>query len=145
MSEVLICIKGAQQQGDEQENIELMTQGKVERKDGCHIITYEDVEQQGSSSVTVITVCDKVVTMERTGYLDTHFVFETGKTYTTSYNTPFGSLDVSLYPTLVEAKVENGQGKIELEYVLSIAGAQIVNRLNVSYAAEEAPSREMLQ
>ena len=129
MSEVLLHIKGSQLQGEDSDSIELTTQGELQYGDnGC-------TEGEGESIRTEMCVADRVVTMQKKGAVDAQFIFELGKTFITSYKTPFGDLDVSLLPTLVDAKVERDQGKIELEYVLNIAGAEIVNRLHLSYTS----------
>ena len=135
MSEVLLHIKGSQLQGEDSDSIELTTQGELQYGDNGCTLAYEETEGEGESIRTEICVADRVVTMHKKGAVDAQFIFELGKTFITSYKTPFGDLDVSLLPTLVDAKVERDQGKIELEYVLNIAGAEIVNRLHLSYTS----------
>ena len=135
MSEVLLHIKGSQLQGEDSDFVELTTQGELQYSDNGCTLAYEETEGEGESVRTEICVADRVVTMQKKGAVDAQFIFELGKTFITSYKTPFGDLDVSLLPTLVDAKVERDQGKIELEYVLNIAGAEIVNRLHLSYTS----------
>jgi len=136
MGAVLLNIKGSQVQGEEYSDIELTTEGTLTRINGGCTISYDETEAEGESMQTVIRVDGNVVTMQKNGAVETQFVFEMGKTYITEYKTPFGDLDVSLIPTLVDTKLEDQCGRIELEYVLNVAGAQIVNRLNLSYTAE---------
>ena len=135
MSEVLLHINGSQLQGEDSDSIELTTQGELQYGDNGCTLVYEETEGEGESIRTEICVADRVITMQKKGAVDAQFIFELGKTFITSYKTPFGDLDVSLLPTLVDAKVERDQGKIELEYVLNIAGAEIVNRLHLSYTS----------
>ncbi len=135
MSEVLLNIKGSQVQGEEYNDVELTTEGILTRQNGRSTISYDDSEMAGENVQTIIHVDGNIVTMQKTGAIQTQFVFEVGKTYITAYSTPFGELDVSLIPTLVDTKIEDACGKIELEYVMNIAGSQIVYRLNLSYTA----------
>ena len=136
MKDILLSISGSQMQGDEDNSIELTTQGQLDFENGVGVLSYNDSEDDAENVETRISVNGDVVTMQKTGSIETHFIFERGKTYITEYLTPFGALDVTLYPTLVDAKIEEEKGRIELEYVLDIAGAQVVNRLNLNYTAE---------
>ena len=71
--------------------------------------------------------------MQKKGAIETEFVFEEGKTYSTLYRMPFGEMNVTLLPTHVDARMGKKSGSIELEYVLNIAGSQVVNRLSLNY------------
>jgi uncharacterized beta-barrel protein YwiB (DUF1934 family) len=138
MSEVLLNIKGRQTHGDQSGDVELTTEGTFTMENGVFVISYDESESEGEDVRTEIRVADGMVTMHKSGAVETEFIFEKGKTFVTNYQTPFGNLDVSLLPTLVEAKLQDACGSIELEYVMSIAGAQIVNRLNLRYTADKS-------
>ncbi|MBQ9942398.1 MAG: DUF1934 domain-containing protein [Christensenellaceae bacterium] len=137
MNEILLNIRGCQMQGDETADLELTTQGVLTHEDGASILRYNDSDDADENVETIIAVKDDVVTMQKIGSVETQFVFERGKTFITAYRTPFGDLDVTLFPTLVDAKIGQQKGSIQLEYVMDIAGAQVVNRLNLSYCSDK--------
>lgn len=141
MKDILINITGTQTYDDEQQNIELQVQGTIVDEHEQSVITYEDCVDEGVYAKTQITVGKDTVMMAKKGPVNTEFVFEHGKTYTTVYETPFGVLDVNLYPTIVRTMIGESDGEIELEYILDTAGGQVLNRLMLSYiAGEQGPS-----
>jgi len=135
MSEVLLHIRGSQVQDGVSDEVELTTKGWLRFEGETAVLGYDDSEDAAEDTQTVIRVRGGVITMQKTGKLETQFIFERGKDFITEYKTPFGTLGVTLYPTLVDAKMGEQQGRIELEYVLDIAGVQVVNRLNLHYTA----------
>lgn len=137
MDEVVLNIYGSQTVGENKELIEFTTQGLMERKGQVVTLIYEDSGDDSEAVRTAISVDGDVVTMEKQGSLETQFIFETSKTFSTVYSTPFGDLDVTLFPTLVEASMGETSGRIDLEYVLSIGDTQMVNRLNLLYEAKK--------
>lgn len=133
MNQVVLNIRGSQTLGDRQEKIEMTTQGTLERQENGVILTYEDAESDAFDCETAICVDGDVVSMKKKGGFETHFIFETSKTYSTIYTTPFGEMNITIFPTLVDSNIEDDKGRIDLEYVLSIGDAQMVNRLNLHY------------
>ena len=70
-----------------------------------------------------MTMDKGVVTMMRDGAYGTNMVFEKGYRYESSYQTPFGALDMGIYPTHVNYDVgEDGNGEVNLKYQLDIQG-----------------------
>lgn len=137
MKDIVLHIRGSQTQGTEQDEVEFTTQGTVQQEtDDKYVLTYQDTDSDDGSITTVIHVDGNVVSMHKIGAVETHFIFERDKLFSSSYITPYGSLDIHLFPTLVDAKMGQESGNIELEYVLTIAGTQVVNRLYLDYWAE---------
>lgn len=133
MQEVRISIKSTQAIGGEREQMKMKTQGTLQKQGDARVIEYSDMEEDGAAGSTVITARKGMVGMQKKGAVETEFIFEQGKTCSTLYKTPFGSMDVTLFPTHVQVELEERSGKIDLEYVMNIAGAQVVNRLNLCY------------
>ena len=140
MGQVLLNIRGTQTQNGESEQVEFTTQGTLDKEQDRYILSYLDTQTLGEGSLvrTIISADAGSVVLQRQGELDTQKVFEQSKTYTTAYETPFGKLDLFLFPTMVQTHLADEKGSIELEYVMSIAGTQIVNRLMVDYVADAA-------
>ncbi len=137
MSIIIINIKGTQVQDGYQENTEFTTEGSISLKNGNGVISYSGVNDPHFTELTEIIVEGNMVIMKKSGSEEVEFVFEEGKSYTADYTTPFGLLHVTVLPTLVNVKMDKTSGRIELEYVLDIAGTQVVNRLKLSYVSDK--------
>ena len=89
-------------------------------------------------TLSLIHICveNGVITINNTPNTGAHLVFEQAKPYVSAYATPFGILDVQIYPTLVNAKVCESAGQIALEYIVDMLGTQIVSRLDLRYGAD---------
>ena len=133
MDEIRISIVSSQTAEGEQEQMNVKTQGTLRKVEDASIIEYADVEGDAVSGTTTILVQKDMVSMHKQGAVETEFVFEQGKTYSTLYKMPFGEMSVTLLPTHVNTRMGEKSGSIELEYVMNIAGSQVVNRLNLCY------------
>lgn len=135
MNDTFFYIKSTRAYGEEVSEIEFATQGSVFCAEGKSILRYEETELIYNEKVeTTIYVEGDTIVMERTGDMMANFVFERSKIYSTIYKTPFGDLDMTLLPTVVDAQVEEEEGSLELEYVLNLAGEQTLNRLKICYS-----------
>ena len=65
---------------------------------------------------------DGVVTMNREGEFTTSMIFSQGNRYEGSYNTPYGSLEMGVFPTQVKYNVDDARGEVVLKYQLDIQG-----------------------
>jgi uncharacterized beta-barrel protein YwiB (DUF1934 family) len=135
--DIIINIKGTQSQEGRQEKTEMTTEGSLVFHEGSGTISYGDMQNTAFLDYTEITVRDEMIIMKKKGEDEVEFVFETGKLYTTVQSSPFGEVHVSVLPTLVDVKLGDVLGKIELEYVIDIGGVQTVNRLNLNYVADK--------
>ena len=128
MQEVRISIESKQAVGSERDHTEMKMQGTLQKQGEARVI-----ETEGPADVTIITMQKGMVSMQKRGTIETDFIFEQGKTCSTLYKTPFGSLNATILPTHVQVKLEERSGKIDLEYVMNIAGAQVVTQLKLCY------------
>lgn len=133
--DVKLNIVGSQSKDGERDDVTLNVNGRLVSEDGIHTLTYTELDDEGSID-TEIRIEGEVVTMIKSGATESNMVFEKAKTYAAAYSTPFGNLDVSLFPTLVDTHVGEDAGRIELEYILSMGGEQYVNRVNLTYVAD---------
>ena len=86
-------------------------------------LRYEEVDPDSQEiSQTLVQVSDggRRVVMEKLGDYQTSMVFEKGKSYHSHYNTPFGALEMTLYPIEVQCEMGERNGKIHLQYQLTI-------------------------
>ena len=143
MGAVLMHIKGSQIHDGEVQTVEFTTQGMLECDQSGYTLSYQDSEiDSEDDTLTEIRVDKHTVSMRKTGNIETFFLFEQEKTYQTTYQTPLGVIEIALYPTLVNKRKGETGGTIELEYVLNIAGSQIVNHLSLDYVNRKSWMKE---
>ena len=131
MSKVMLNIK-VSQNGDE--NIELITQGDFFETDEGLILEYCESEISGmEGTINTILITDDAISLERHGDVSTSLYFEQGKRFIGNYQTSFGVMSMSVYPTLVSSNHDDNNGKIDLEYELDLEGEQSVNKLSLEY------------
>ena len=135
MENVVINVVGSLTRWGQTEETEFFTRGTVEMQDEQTILSY--LGTGGEDDRMEITLSGKEVTLKkpesRTGDAAI-VVLREKQAYSSFYQTPVGVVAVQVYPTLVHVLKEAEQGKIELEYITSIADARAVNRLRVEYA-----------
>lgn len=133
---ILLTIKGSHRSADgEDSSVELITEGRLFEKDGTYYIEYEESEISGMQGTkTMFFVQDNSVMMHRSGANPSQFLFEQGKKYINSCLTPFGAIQMEIYPTKVRHELGEDQGKVDLKYQLDIDGKHTgTNELFLSY------------
>jgi len=133
---VILSIRGTQKGSDgEDHQIELITEGKFYEKDGVYFLEYEETELSGMAGTkTIIVVEMNRVSLVRQGTHHSHFVFEKGKKFINSYDTPFGSMEMGVYSTHVHSSFDENGGELDLQYQLDIGGSYASsNELFVSF------------
>ncbi|HHY81796.1 MAG TPA: DUF1934 domain-containing protein [Clostridiales bacterium] len=121
---ILLTIKGSHKSAEgESSTVELITEGRLFQKDGIYHIEYEESEISGTQGTkTLISINDNSVFMLRSGTSTSQLLFEKGKRYINSFLTPFGEVQMEIYPTKVEHDINEDQGRVDLKYQLAIDG-----------------------
>jgi uncharacterized beta-barrel protein YwiB (DUF1934 family) len=133
---ILLTIKGSHRSVDgENKTVELITEGRLYEKDGAYHIEYEESEISGKEGTrTLFSVQDDAVFMERSGTVSSQIMFERGKKYVNSFMTPFGAIQMEIYPTKVKHELKEEEGRLNLKYQLDIDGVSTgTNELTLYY------------
>lgn len=132
---VILSVSGSVQ-GEENEGIRLMTTGLLSGGDPHWKLRYNETLPDGEMSHHVTVSMDEgVVTMQRDGMFATSMVFEKGHRFEGSYNTPFGSIDMGVFPTRVNYHVNEGAGEVNLQYQLDLRGQfEAMHELSIRFA-----------
>lgn len=135
MKNVILKIKGSQMPaGEEEDVIELMTEGKVYEKESATYLVYEESELSGMEgcTTTLKLMGDKII-MKRFGNATSQLVFEKGKRHVSNYSTPYGNFRMEILTKELEYSIdENYKGTISLEYRMSLQGlSEGTNRLSI--------------
>ena len=134
---VWMSILGGRSDEADDNTVELITKGLYTLEGEKHILEYDESQLSGlEDTVTTMTVEDGVITMSRRGQFSTEFIFKSNQLFKGSYQTPYGNIIVDIFPTLVDYKIKDGSGKIDLEYTLDIGGESTVNQIMVNFGPE---------
>ena len=123
---VLLSVVGVVQDvGSEESSDEmrLVTTGELSGEDDSWNLRYIETQPDTAETHKVtFTMKDGVVTMSREGAYNTSMIFSQGNRFEGSYETPYGALDMGVYPTQVKYSVDDARGEVLLKYQLDIGG-----------------------
>ena len=119
---VIISLKGSQQgEGNEKEEIELVTEGSYYREGTSHYITYNETEVTGlEGTTTTLKIEGNKVTMLRYGQNNTQLIFEKGQRHLCCYETPFGAFTIGIKSDKVDIDLKEDGGVISAQYQIDI-------------------------
>ncbi len=122
MTDVVLSIQGRQNYPDQEpEVIELVTEGTMEFRDGGWDVSYQESALTGLEGVTTtFRVEPEVVTLTRTGALNSQMVFQKNVEHESLYQMPFGALMLSVKATKLFYDIVPDGGVIDLSYNISI-------------------------
>lgn len=109
------------------EEIIISTEGILKTEDGRFEVSYKESEATGmegaTTSVSFALDQHEIVSMIRSGSVSTALVFEERKRHHCVYNTPYMPFEVCVHTLHVDNRLD-GEGILELDYVVEIRGAQ---------------------
>ena len=125
---VLLSVTGIVQDAgmeDSTDEMRLVTTGELsgDKEQDCWRVRYTETQPDTAASDRVtFTMKNGVVTMSREGEINTSMIFSQGNRYEGSYNTPYGALEMGVFPTHVKYNVDDAKGEVVLKYQLDIQG-----------------------
>lgn len=135
MKDVILKIKGRQMPaGEEEDIVELITEGKVYDKDNAKYLVYEESELSGMKGcTTTLKITDDKIEMRRFGNATSQLVFEKGKRHVSNYSTPYGNFRMEILTKKLECSLnQEKKGTISLEYRMSLQGlSEGTNKLDI--------------
>ena len=119
---VVLSVKGSQSYADQEpEMIELVTDGTLEEVDGGWKLCYEESELTGLQGVrTTFLIQKDLVTLTRTGRLNSEMIFRVGEPHDCLYQMEFGVLMLTVCATRVDTNLTQDGGTIDLRYSIEI-------------------------
>ena len=120
--DVIISIKGTQKyENADQDVIELVTEGRLEREGGSYTLSYQESELTGlDGTLTTFQIEPERVTLLRVGEYNSQMVFEEGRRHMAMYNTPYGAMTVGVNTRHLLAELDDQGGDIEIDYAIEI-------------------------
>lgn len=129
MKDIMLKIVGRQFDGDKpQDRMEFVTEGKMYERGGATYLVYDESEFSGFPGCkTSLKLKGNRVRMKRIGgdlEGGTVMEFESGKRFTSKYDTPYGIMDMEILTDRVDNNLsEDGTGNIDIDYHVSLEGA----------------------
>ncbi len=122
--QVLVSVTGwTKDDEDQPESVRLLTTGTFSGAREDWRIDYTETQPDNDSHAVTLTMGKGVVTMQRQGSFATSMVFEQGRRFEGSYQTPYGALAMGVYPTHVKYRVDDeATGEVNLTYQLDLQG-----------------------
>ena len=119
---VIISIQGKQSfQAQEDDTIELVTEGCLERDGDGYTLSYQESQLTGlEGTLTTFQVEPGCVTLLRVGEVNSQMVFQPGRRHFSLYETPYGALSVGINTRKMRANLDERGGEIEIDYAIEI-------------------------
>jgi uncharacterized beta-barrel protein YwiB (DUF1934 family) len=134
-SNVLLTIVGQQWNGEEKpQAVRLTTEGRLFRRDPAWYVVYDESPATGleGTQTTMQVGDDGTVSLIRTGSHGLNLTFAAGNRHITRMETPYGDLDVEVYTSLVQTRINKKGGYIHLGYSIDFNNRERMNtRLDV--------------
>lgn len=120
----------SKQIGNEDELVEIVTQGKFYKENNCYFAEYEETELSGmEGTTTTLKIKEDQFSLIRMGTTNTKMKFK-DKDYDISlYDTPYGTMELEIETNKLDIKVDDGGGEVFIDYNLSFQGQQPINTL----------------
>lgn len=123
MKEVLIEIEGTQQYPDSDiEKTSLTTKGTFSFSKDKILIIYSESELIGANDVrSEITIAnDRLVTLTRTGGMESRLIIEKGRRHSCLYNTPQGDFVMGFFGDKINCRFDENGGSLFMSYTIDV-------------------------
>ena len=119
---VVLSVCGRQSYpGQEPEELELVTEGTLEKSASGWMLEYQESDLTGMEGVaTVFEIEDKKITLSRTGKLNSQMVFQEGVSHDSLYQVEFGTLMITVCASKVDYQLSETGGVIDLLYTIEV-------------------------
>ena len=130
--DVLIKISGLQvdseDEGCDNEPVEIITAASYYEKDGKHYIFYEEMEE-GTECITKnrITLNPDRIEIHKSGHVNTSMIFEKNSRTNSAYDTPFGRMMMGISSGDISLNVTDSLISTDLSYTLDINSQALLN------------------
>lgn len=119
---VMLSIRGRQTYLDQEPDvIELVTEGTMEKQGDAWQLCYEESDLTGLAGVTTtFRIEPEVITLTRTGRLNSQMVFQEGVFHNSLYQMEFGALMITVCASRIRADLTEKGGVVDLVYGIEI-------------------------
>lgn len=129
----------SEQDGNVEENIEVVTPGDFYKKDDCYYAVYKETLITGmQDTTTTIKISPEQFSLIRVGSTATKMNFQSQNDEMVLYNTPYGALELKIHTRALQIDIDDCGGNISVNYDMSIGGQKSQNTsLKINIKAQE--------
>ena len=122
---VLLSISVTQRFGeDAPETTELVTEGELARQGDALVLSYAESELTGmEGTVTTFYIAPPVITLQRTGSVESKMVFSEGVEDRSLYDMGFGALMITVCADTIRSDMDESGGTLDVFYSIVIEQA----------------------
>lgn len=133
---IILRMKSTQVQEDGQEiSAQLTTSGMLHRDRNGAVLRYQE-NSEGLDGEMTIEMHEDTILLVREGEANMRLLLKQGCKYMNHYVTPYGKLEMEVLPTRVSYTLGDSNGKVELEYHVTVSGQYVgLNRISVAFRA----------
>lgn len=109
----------------ERDDMELITEGKLYKKNDATYVVYEESEISGmKGTTTTLKILNNCVVMKRFGNSNSELTFEKGRRSKTKYKTAYGDLSMETVTKSVDINIDENLKSlnVNINYDLNITG-----------------------
>lgn len=128
--DVIIFVKGEQYyEGVDPDGVELISEGTMTIDgEGTITLSYDETELTGmEGTTTTFCICGDVVTLTRSGRVNSQMIFQEGRPHSSLYTTPWGKLEVDIATSKLLHRITDRGGLMEIQYTIAV-GHQVTGR-----------------
>ncbi|WP_461207582.1 YwiB family protein [Clostridium sp. DL1XJH146] len=114
--------------GNEEDSIEIVTQGSFYKKENYYYAVYEETELSGmDGTTTTMKFNGEEFNLIRMGTTNTEMKFKNEDENISMYSTPYGTLELLISTNELDIQVDDEGGDVFIDYYLSVEGQQTNN------------------
>ncbi len=133
MKNVTVSVKGFQSIDNDEDVVELKTLGTYAFKNDKYYIFYDEINEEGAKTQTMLKVGENVAVLQRTGATDSRMVIEVGRRNSSVYSTPIGEFFMDIYGEQVKSTLNENGGTVSLIYSLNMNATPVGrNRIEIT-------------
>lgn len=130
MGKNAIISVASKQSGQEDEAIEIVTQGQFYKKGNSYYAVYDETELSGmAGTTTTIKVNEDKLTLIRLGTTNARVEFKNKYKSISMYNTPYGTLELAIQTKKLDVNVSDTGGRVFVDYDMTLAGQKPLNTI----------------
>lgn len=136
---VTVLIQSVHDRDTGRESLTQRAEGTLRQRGTGWLLTWQEGEDSGMGSTrTTFRLEDGKATLTRSGEITSHMVFHPGNPHTSVYETPYGSLPLTLHTLRLEGELTGQGGRIFIHYQMELGGGSAgETRMRLTVKAKE--------
>ena len=109
----------------------------TEEADNVEVISVGRHTSRNGKSLTIIKITDDSIEVSKKGAITTCMEFAKNKRTLSCYNTPYGSIDIAIFTSVLDIKREEDRIDAAIEYTMEVNNQQMnTNRVEIEITSK---------